>query len=209
MKLTLFLCLLSAVCAYFLGSVNTSMLVSAFMGKDVRTEGSGNAGATNTLRVFGKGAAAIVVLGDAAKGVLAILIARLALSLSGFGGDYMHPAVYAAGLCVVLGHNFPLYFGFKGGKGIMTSAAVILMLDWKIGIVVVLFALAVMAITKYVSLGSCLACVLFPVLVIIFHRSDVWFIVTAVAMGALAIFMHRANIARLISGTESKLSFKK
>lgn len=205
---TVYLMLLSAAIAYLLGSVNTSILVSKFMGKDVRKEGSGNAGATNTLRVFGKGAAAVVVLGDALKGVVAILIARALTGIFTAAGVIMAP-VYTAGLFVVLGHNFPLYFGFKGGKGIMTSAAVILMLDWKIGLVVVIFALAVMAITRYVSLGSCLACLAFPLLVIIFHSDDIYFIALALVMGVLALFMHRANIGRLIKGTESKLNFKK
>ncbi len=204
----IWLCLLSAAIAYLLGSVNTSMLVSKFMGKDVRKEGSGNAGATNTLRVFGKGAAAVVVLGDALKGIVAILIARLLYGLFNTTGNAELPA-YAAGLCVVLGHNFPLYFGFKGGKGIMTSAAVIFMLDWQIGIIVLICAVVIMAVTRYVSLGSCIACLIFPAAVIMFHGDDGYFVALSFAMAALAIFMHRANIVRLIKGTESKLNFKK
>lgn len=197
-----------AVIAYLTGSLNTSILVSKFIGKDVRKEGSGNAGATNTLRVFGKGAAAIVVLGDALKGVIAILIARLIVGMFTAAGVIILP-VYVAAFCVVLGHNFPIYFGFKGGKGIMTSAAVIFMLDWRIGLIVFVCAIAIMAITRYVSLGSCIACVIFPISVILMHSGDLYFIVLSLAMGALALFMHRANIVRLIKGTESKLNFKK
>ena len=197
-----------AVIAYLIGSLNTSILVSKFIGKDVRKEGSGNAGATNTLRVFGKGAAAIVVLGDALKGVIAILIARLIVGMFTAAGVIILP-VYVAAFCVVLGHNFPIYFGFKGGKGIMTSAAVIFMLDWRIGLIVFVCAIAIMAITRYVSLGSCIACVIFPISVILMHSGDLYFIVLSLAMGALALFMHRANIVRLIKGTESKLNFKK
>lgn len=204
----IYLSIITAVIAYLLGSMNTSMLVSKFLGRDVRKEGSGNAGATNTLRVFGKGAAAVVVLGDALKGVVAILIARLLVNVIAADGNADIP-VYTAALCVILGHNFPLYFGFKGGKGIMTSAAVILMLDWKIGLAVVVFAILVMAITKFVSLGSCLACVAFPVASLIFHNDDIYFIVLAIIMGALALFMHRTNIVRLVKGTESKLNFSK
>lgn len=204
----IYLNILTAVIAYLLGSMNTSILVSKFMGKDVRKEGSGNAGATNTLRVFGKGAAAVVILGDGLKGVVAILIARLLVNvLPGIGNANI--PVYTAALCVILGHNFPIYFGFKGGKGIMTSAAVILMLDWKIGLAVVAFALLVMAITKFVSLGSCLACVAFPTAIAIFRNDDVYLVILAILMGALALFMHRANIVRLVKGTESKLNFKK
>ncbi len=202
------LCMISGVIAYLLGSMNTSMLVSKFMGKDVRKEGSGNAGATNTLRVFGKGAAAVVVLGDALKGVIAVLIARLLVGIFAAAGEMASP-VYTAAFCVVLGHNFPIYFSFKGGKGIMTSAAVIFMLDWRIGLIVLVCAIAIMAITRYVSLGSCIACIIFPVAVILFHSNDALFIALSLAMGALALFMHRANIVRLIKGTESKLNFKK
>ena len=197
-----------AVIAYLIGSLNTSILVSKFIGKDVRKEGSGNAGATNTLRVFGKGAAAIVVLGDALKGVIAILIARLIVGMFTAANVIILPVCVAA-FCVVLGHNFPIYFGFKGGKGIMTSAAVIFMLDWRIGLIVFVCAIAIMAITRYVSLGSCIACVIFPISVILMHSGDLYFIVLSLAMGALALFMHRANIVRLIKGTESKLNFKK
>lgn len=196
-------CILCALTAYLIGSLNTAILLSCILGKDVRREGSGNAGATNTLRVFGKGAAAIVVVGDALKGVLAVLIARL---ISNFLSAYGTP-VYLAALCVVLGHNFPVYFGFKGGKGIMTSAAVIFMLDWRIGLAVFAFAILIMALSRYVSLGSCCAAVAFPIITAVVHPNDTYFICLAVLMGALALFMHRTNIARLIKGTESKLSF--
>ena len=160
------------------------------------------------MRVFGKGAAVIVVLGDALKGVIAILIARLLVGIFAISGESVLP-VYVAAICVVLGHNFPLYFGFKGGKGIMTSAAVIFMLDWKIGLIVFVCAIAIMAITRYVSLGSCIACVIFPIAVILMHSEDIGFVILSITMGALALFMHRANIVRLVKGTESKLNFKK
>lgn len=198
------ICVLCAVLAYLIGSLNTAILVSTVLGKDVRTQGSGNAGATNTLRVFGKGAAAIVLIGDGLKGILAVLIAKIASNLFSAG----EVPVYIAGLCVVLGHNFPLYFGFRGGKGIMTSAAVIFMLDWRIGIAVLIFAIVIMAVSRYVSLGSCCAAVAFPIITAI-AQDDIHFVCLASAMGALALFMHRANIVRLIKGTESKLSFRK
>lgn len=197
-------CVVCAVVSYLIGSLNTAVLLSYVLGKDVRSQGSGNAGATNTLRVFGKGAAAIVVAGDALKGVLAVLIARLISNLLS-AGDV---PIYLAGLCVVLGHNFPVYFGFKGGKGIMTSAAVIFVLDWRIGLAVLVFAIAIMAISRYVSLGSCCAAVAFPMFTAVLHPDGVYFICLAILMGALALFMHRTNIVRLIRGTESKLSFK-
>lgn len=207
-SLLVYLCLLCGGLSYLLGSLNTSILVSKIMGRDVRSEGSGNAGATNTLRILGKKAAIIVVIGDALKGVLAILIARFLTNLTNVIGDTTLPT-YVAGLCVVLGHNFPLYFGFKGGKGIMTSAAVIFMLDWQIGLIVFICAILVMAISKYVSLGSCVACFVFPAAVIMFHSDKPYFVGLSFIMGALALYMHRTNIVRLVKGTESKLNFKK
>lgn len=197
-------CVVCAVASYLIGSLNTAVLLSCVLGKDVRSQGSGNAGATNTLRVFGKGAAAIVVAGDALKGVLAVLIARLISNLLSAGDA----PIYLAGLCVVLGHNFPVYFGFKGGKGIMTSAAVIFVLDWRIGLAVFAFAIVIMALSRYVSLGSCCAAVAFPIITAVLHPDDVYFICLAILMGTLALVMHRTNILRLIRGTESKLSFK-
>ena len=118
-------------------------------------------------------------------------------------------AVYIAGLGAVLGHNFPLYFKFKGGKGIIVSATVMLFADPVIGIIVMAFSLAVMAITRYVSLGSILGAVLFTVLSLIFKTNNTDFVVFALMLAILAIYMHKSNIARLFSGTENKLSFKK
>ena len=114
-----------------------------------------------------------------------------------------------AALLVVLGHNYPLYFGLKGGKGIATSAAVILMIDPLIGICVLVFALLVMVITRYVSVGSIAAAVAFPVAVAIWHHDNIPYLIFAAALGLLAIFRHKENIKRLIKGTESKLGAKK
>ena len=195
--------LLTLLIAYLLGSINTSIIASKLMiGDDIRNHGSGNAGATNALRTMGKKGAIIVVIGDVLKTVVAILIAKFIL--------HNNPsAVYIAGIGAVLGHNFPLYFKFKGGKGIIVSATVMLFADPVIGIIVMAFALAVMAITRYVSLGSILGAVLFAVLTLIFKTSQTDFVVFAFMLALLAIYMHKSNIARLFSGTENKLSFKK
>ncbi len=195
--------LLSLLIAYLLGSINTSIIVSKIMlGDDIRNHGSGNAGATNTLRTVGKKGAILVVLGDVLKTVFAIIIAKLLLK-----GD--PSAVYISGMGTVLGHNFPVFFNFKGGKGIVVSTTVILFADPIIGISVMLFALLVMAITRYVSLGSILGAVLFVVFSLIFKAENPDFIVFAFMLALLAIYMHKGNIVRLLSGTESKLSFKK
>ena len=195
--------LLTLLIAYLLGSINTSIIASKLMiGDDIRNHGSGNAGATNALRTMGKKGAIIVVIGDVLKTVVAILIAKFIL--------HNNPsAVYIAGIGAVLGHNFPLYFKFKGGKGIIVSATVMLFADPVIGIIVMAFALAVMAITRYVSLGSILGAVLFTVLSLIFKTNNTDFVVFALMLAILAIYMHKSNIARLFSGTENKLSFKK
>lgn len=195
---------IACVAAYLLGSVNTSIILSKLKGKDIRKEGSGNAGATNTLRVMGKKAAAIVALFDALKGIIAVLVARLLCNI------WDAPlAVYLSALFVMLGHVYPIFFGFRGGKGVMTTIAVIFMLDWRIGLILFALCIAIMLITRYVSLGSCIGAALFPVLVAVFHTENTAFIIISVIIGALAIFKHKTNIARLLKGNESKLNFSK
>ncbi len=205
-KMELFSIIISIVIAYLLGSVNTAIIISALSGKDIRKEGSGNAGATNTLRVMGKKAAACVALFDALKGVVAILIAKL---VAGIAGVDSSKAVWLSALFVMLGHIYPLYFGFKGGKGIMTTIAVVFVLDWRMGLIIFTICIAIMLITRYVSLGSCIGAVMFPALTSVFYRGNTLFIIVSVIIGALALIKHRSNIKRLISGTESKLNFKK
>ncbi len=195
--------LLILLISYLLGSISTSIIASKLMiGDDIRNHGSGNAGATNALRTLGKKGAVIVVLGDVLKTVIAITIARLLLKDN-------PSAVYISGIGAVLGHNFPLYFKFKGGKGIVVSTTVMLFASPLIGLIVFVFALGIMAVTRYVSLGSILGAVLFAVLSLIFKTSDTDFVVFALMIALLAIYMHKSNIVRLISGTENKLSFKK
>jgi len=204
--------LIIAVCAlaaYLLGSINTSIVLSAIKGKDIRNEGSGNAGATNTLRVMGKKAAILVVIFDGLKGVFAILLSKLICHIAGIDESFANYSAYFSAIGVMLGHIYPVYFGFKGGKGIMTTIAVVFMLDWRIGLILFVFCIAIMLTTKYVSLGSCIGAALFPILVAVFHTKDIVFIIISVLIGALAIFKHRSNIKRLVNGTESKLNFKK
>lgn len=195
-----------SVAAYLIGSINTAIILSKLKGQDIRTQGSGNAGATNTLRVMGKKAALLVALFDGLKGIVAVLAAHVIIRI--FGVD-SNDAVYLSALFVMLGHIYPLYFGFKGGKGIMTTIAVIFMLDWRIGLILFFVCIAIMLVSRYVSLGSCIGSFLFPVLVTVLHGGETLFIVVSVIIGSLAIFKHRSNIGRLISGTESRLSFNK
>ena len=200
--------LLTAVISYLIGSVNFSILLSRIIsGKDIRESGSGNAGATNMLRTYGKKMGVITLLLDILKGVIAILGCRVLF------GEAADTLVYIAGVFVALGHNFPLYFGFKGGKGVATSLGVILMLDWKVGLIVAVCAIAVMAITRYVSLGSILGgasvIVVYLVKFIVFKSVNAVELICIIILGCLLIIRHHANIKRLINGTENKLGSKK
>lgn len=195
--------------SYLIGSINSSILISkAVTGKDIRKCGSGNAGATNMLRTMGKKYAVITLIIDILKGVVALIIARL---MQGLGVEPW--AEYIAGVCVVLGHNFPVFFGFKGGKGVATSLGVVMMLDWKIGLAVLIIALAVMATTRYVSLGSIIAAVTFIVLqiavMLISGNFNLVRFVCVMILGILLIVRHSANIVRLLNHTENKLGQKK
>ncbi len=188
--------------SYLLGSINTSIIVGKIKsGEDIRNHGSGNAGATNALRTFGKGAAVLVLLGDALKAVIAILTTKLIL------GDDL--SIYAAGVGVTLGHNFPVFFGFRGGKGIVVSAVAILFADWRIGLIAVGVALVIMLLTKFVSLGSIMGALSIIAFGFVIKGVDLYYIIFSVILGGLAIVMHRKNIARLVKGEENKLSFSK
>ncbi len=198
--------ILVALGAYLIGSVNFSILLSRMIsGKDIRESGSGNAGATNMLRTYGKKMGVITLLLDVLKGVIAILICRLA------SDNELLP--YIAGVCVVLGHNFPLYFGFKGGKGVATSLGVVLMLDWKVGLIVGACAILIMAITRYVSLGSIIGGAAFIVIeiikAIVTKNINAVQLICIIIIGGLLIARHHANIRRLLNGTENKLGAKK
>lgn len=192
---------LTMVCAYLMGSFSTSITVSKLFYKaDIRKMGSGNAGATNTLRNFGAKKALLVVLGDALKAILAMALAKI---LVGQGG------VLYAGSIAVVGHIFPAYYGLKGGKGVMSAAAMILMFDWRMFLVVLAIFLLVVLCTRYVSLASILCAAAYPVTMVIFYREQGWYIAASAALAALVIWKHRANILRLAHGQESKLGAKK
>ena len=199
----------TGIIAYLIGSINSSILISkAVTGKDIRESGSGNAGATNMLRTMGKKYAIITLVIDILKGVVALLLAKFAMSFGAYD-----VSMYIAGVAVVVGHNFPVFFGFKGGKGVATSLGVILLLDWKIGLITLAIAIVIMAISKYVSLGSIMAAVVFMILqiavMIINDSFDVTRLVCVLILGGLLIIRHRANIVRLLNGTENKLGSKK
>lgn len=202
------------IVSYLIGSINFSILLSrAVGGKDIRTSGSGNAGATNMLRTYGKKMGVITLMLDILKGVVCVLIARAAAAAAADGDmATVTSAAYIAGVCVVLGHNFPLYFGFKGGKGVATSLGVVLILDWKVGLAVAVIAILIMAATRYVSLGSIIGGAAFIIVeiakAIVTENVNAVKIICVIIIGGLLIVRHHANIQRLLNGTESKLGSK-
>ncbi len=205
--------LLTAFFAYLIGSVNFAIIVTRlFAKKDIRDYGSGNAGMTNVLRTLGKGPAAIVTVGDFCKGMLAVLIGHLILLF--LSGEVPFYADYLIALLVMLGHCFPVFYGFKGGKGILVSAGVILVLNWKVFLVILAVFLVVVSIKKIVSLASISAAVAFPIATLIFAlvgKVPHPFLDTlsAVLISGIVIFMHRGNIKRLLNGTEKAFGKKK
>ena len=209
--------IIMAIIAYCIGSVNFSVIFSKkFAGFDVREKGSGNAGSTNMLRSVGKKAAALTLVCDILKGVVAISISMI---LGNIVKDINRELlIQIAGIAVVLGHTFPIFFQFKGGKGIATSLGVLLMSNWQIGLICLVFALVLMLLTKMVSLGSCAAAVLFPVLTLFINdnytvltegKSGSVYFIYSVILAVLVLYNHRSNIKRILNGTENKLSFKK
>mgnify|MGYP004454361859 CR=1 FL=1 len=201
-----------AIIAYLLGSISFSVIISKKVaGFDVRQKGSGNAGTTNVLRSVGKKAAIITLICDVLKGVVAILVAYLVgLIVKDLNNSLL---IQIAGIAVIVGHTFPIFFQFKGGKGIATALGVLLMTNWNIGLICLVFALVLMILTRIVSLGSLAAAVLFPVLVM-FMPSQAYlvsgnYVIYSIIIAVLVIFNHRANVKRLLNGTENKLDFKK
>lgn len=207
--------LAAAAVSYLLGSVSSAIIVSKLMFKeDVRSHGSGNAGLTNMLRTYGKGAAALTLVGDMAKTALAVFFTALIFGFSYKNGISMSGYCYLAGLCAVLGHVYPIFYGFKGGKGVLVTASMALILCPAIfGALVLLFAIIV-AISGFVSLGSIVVASLFPVCVCLysyFLGGSIPLLTAActIFLGAFIVWCHRSNIKRLRDGNEKKLSIGK
>ena len=201
--------LLTAV-PYLLGCSNGAILVSKFILRDdIRKHGSGNAGLTNFYRTFGGKLTFLVILSDVLKAVFALLLGVLGawlLRRAGIGAINATRARYIAGVFCELGHMFPVMFGFKGGKGIMSGGIIAIMIDWRVALVVWGSFLILAVSTKYVSLGSVSTGILFPIMTWILFR-DWLCLVCALIIGGLIVFQHRGNIVRLIHGEESKFSF--
>ena len=203
-----------AIIAYLIGSINFSVIISRKMaGFDLREKGSGNAGTTNVLRTVGKKAALITLICDILKGVVAIFVAYIAGKIIKDVDTAMLAQI--AGLLVVVGHAFPIFFEFKGGKGVATSLGVILTTNWQIGLICLIFALVIIIATQMVSMGSIGAAILFPILTLfidehfIVPASGMKYFIYSLLLALLVIFLHRENIKRIMNGNENKLSFKK
>lgn len=215
--------LLCMIIPYLLGSLNFGVMISRRrFNDDVRTHGSGNAGATNMVRTYGWKAGLLTMMGDMLKAVVAVGLGYLIVGFDGWiigeGGEpYRWVDQYGAaiaGLFVMLGHMFPIFFKFKGGKGVATSGIVIFMISPLAGAVCLLIFLIIVIGTRYVSLGSVMGLTFYPIILNAFsHAYDPPRNSTAcmlsVLMALLVVYMHRENIKRILNRTESKISFKK
>ena len=211
MLITLMLAL-TAIIGYIMGSVNGSIIVSRFLfGSDVRRQGSGNAGLTNFYRTYGITGIVGVIAIDVLKGVLGTLTGGLLLNLAapaGFEAEFTDVGRLVATFCVILGHVFPIFYGFKGGKGILTGVSCVFVVDYHAALIaLVIFAIVVVA-THYVSLGSVLSTLSVPVTLLANGFSGICMILTIVSV-ALIVIKHAENISRLIHHKEPKISFKK
>lgn len=208
------------VISYLLGSANFSIIFSRrLLKKDIRTDGSKNAGATNMLRTNGKKYAFMTFACDIGKLLIAVGIAYLIMGAGEFNANaYLYKSI--AGLACVFGHMYPCYFGFKGGKGVSVCTGMVIVIDWRIALILFVIFVAIVAITKYVSLGSIVIAVLYPILTYFLFKSetlnlglsfisDKWFsTLVALLFAAVVIIKHRANIVRLCKGTEGKITKK-
>lgn len=223
--------IIAAAAAYLIGSVNTSIIVTGIvMHKDIRTMGSGNAGFTNVLRCVGKVPAICTFAGDFLKGVVSVLIAcLLMLGVSGDNADiFKGYIIYAAGLFAVVGHMFPCYYGFKGGKGVVTAASVMLMTDWRMLLVALIIFGIMFAATKTISKCALVNAAMFPISTFVFKFLDyqgimtlpstqqnpplsfvIWATAVTFVIAVLVTFRHKDNIKRILNGTEKKITSKK
>lgn len=202
--------------SYLLGSLNFSIIFSKLLAKkDIRESGSGNAGATNMLRTYGKRFAVITMIGDILKVAAAIMITfailgapmKYLFTIPESAQEIRQIMLYKefAGFFAVLGHIFPVFFKFKGGKGMAACTGMVILVDWRIALILFVIFVLVIAVSKWVSLGSIVIAVFYPVLIIAFYQD--WLLcVVALLFTIIVIVAHRENIKRLIKGTENKIS---
>lgn len=209
----------SVIISYLLGSCNSSIItVRLLKHEDIREHGSKNAGLTNTLRCYGKIPALITLIGDLAKGIVAVLLSILAFKLIVGEGNFDNQTVgYIAGISAILGHIFPIYYGFKGGKGVLVACSILIVIDPLTFAIIIPFFAIVLILSKYVSVASISAAIFYPLLTFLLHffveSVDLNLCLVHTALVAvtsvLLIYMHRTNIQRLKNGTENKFFGKK
>ncbi len=200
-----------AIISYLLGSISFAVIFTKKLaGFDVREKGSKGAGTTNVLRTAGKKAAALTLLFDMLKGVIAVLIAKFAGEYCNF--EHTEILLQIAVLFVALGHTFPIFFQFKGGKGVATSLGALLVINWELTLILLIYALVLIILTRMVSLGSIAAAILLPVLTMFMQDTYLVegnYIIFAIVMAVLICYNHRGNIKRLMDGNENRINFKK
>jgi glycerol-3-phosphate acyltransferase PlsY len=201
MLLKILICL---IIGYGFGCFSTAYVIGKANNIDIRNYGSGNAGTTNALRTLGWKAGFLTFLGDALKAVIPVFIVRYVFKNDSYGA--LLPLY--TGLGVVLGHNFPVWLNFKGGKGIAATAGVMFAFDLRLGVAAFILFIVIVAITRYVSLGSLLISVLFPVWVLILYPGNIHMLIVSLVFTVSAFIKHRSNIKRLLSGTENKIGQK-
>lgn len=212
--------LLAVLLGYFLGSLNFAIIVVKLMkGKDIRTMGSKNAGLTNTLRCCGKSCALLTLIGDLGKGVLAVWLSRLIALKLGAGIQPDNDVLYIgfiAGFFAIIGHIYPIYYNFKGGKGVLVGVSAFLIIEPRVFLALIIIFAVMLALSKYVSLASIIATAYCPLAIFLmslivdnntFIRSIIYTLMS-IPMAIVIIYMHRSNIERLKNGTESKFTFK-
>ncbi|MBD5141105.1 MAG: glycerol-3-phosphate 1-O-acyltransferase PlsY [Ruminococcus sp.] len=210
---------ISAVISYLLGSCNSSIIVVRLLKhEDVREHGSKNAGLTNTLRCYGKFPALLTLIGDLGKGIVSVLLSILVFRIFIGEGSFNRQTVgYISGIFAILGHIFPIYYGFRGGKGVLVASSILLVIDWQTFVIIIPFFAVVLLISKYVSVASISAAIFYPVLTFLLHyfvqheplNTCIVHTALVAVTGILLIYMHRTNIQRLRNGTENKFFKKK
>ncbi|MBR6514610.1 MAG: glycerol-3-phosphate 1-O-acyltransferase PlsY [Clostridia bacterium] len=201
--------IIAAAVSYLLGGLNFAIIISKIKYRDdIRNHGSGNAGMTNMMRTYGRAAGIFTFLGDLMKAVVSVLLTMLLIG---------ETAAYVAAIACMLGHCFPCWYGFKGGKGVAVSAAAILCLQPLVFAIVLIVFIIVVAATRYISLGSIMSALVYPLVLTAFYpytitiENPLYFVIVtcSIITTLLIIFMHRENISRLLNGKENKFSFKK
>lgn len=212
---------IAAALGYFLGSLNFSIIIVRIMkGKDIRKMGSRNAGLTNTYRCCGPACAVLTLIGDLCKGICAVSLARMiaiALNAGLMPDNNANYIGYIAGFFAIIGHIFPIYYNFRGGKGVLVGVSSFLVIEPRVFLALIIIFAVMLALSKYVSVSSIIATAYCPLAILLMSLvvdgcswgRSLLYTALSIPMAAVVIFMHRTNIERLKNGTESKFSFKR